>query len=37
MADNLGSAAYKLVLDARDFQSSAVQSGRSMRDVQRPW
>ena len=34
MADNLGTAAYKLVLDARDFQSSAVQSGKSMRDVQ---
>jgi hypothetical protein len=34
MADNLGTAAYKLVLDARDFQASAVQSGKSMRDVQ---
>jgi hypothetical protein len=34
MADNLGTAAYKLVLDAREFNSSAVTSGKQMRDVQ---
>ncbi|HUS39184.1 MAG TPA: hypothetical protein VMX74_07020, partial [Pirellulales bacterium] len=33
MADNLGTAAYKLVLDARSFNSSAVTSAKSMRDV----
>jgi hypothetical protein len=31
---NLGTAAYKLVLDAREFGANAVQSGRAMREVQ---